>query len=812
MAAPSSVALTQWTMASTPAGATSLPQELSETLDWLPAQVPGTVAGALRAAGRLDLMNPAPLDAQDHWFHTRLDTEGPASLTFEGLATVAEIFLDGVCVGTSNSMYVPVTIDVPQAGRHSLDICFRAMAPLLDTRGPRARWRPRMVSPQTLRLWRMTFLGRMPGWCPPVHAIGPYRAVTLRQRAPAFELLDWSTRYEDGCGTLSVTLRAAEAQEAILSCDGREIALGRDGKIFSGTLSLPGVAPWWPHTHGTPTLHDVNVALDGRAHSLGRTGFRKIALDRGADGKGFAIRVNDVPVFCRGACWTSADVVSLDGTRAALEPLLAAARDANMNMIRVGGTMLYETDSFFDLCDEMGLLVWQDFALSNFDYPAKDEGWCTLLATEADALLTRTRRSAALAILCGGSEIWQQAAMLGLPESAWQSPQVDALLSDAVSRLRPDCAFVPNTPSGGALPFEPRQGVTHYYGVSAYMRPLRDARDAQVRFAAECLGFAHVPDDDVALEPDRAAIVQPCWSDRVPGDVGAVWYFEEVRNHYLRELFGVDPEALRREDPARYLAFSRATTVEIVEDVFASWRRTGSCTQGGLVWFLRDVVPGAGWGVIGFDGSPKPVWHGLRRAFRPVQVLLADEGLNGLDVHVVNETANAKAVTLKLTCLRDGTVPVMQASRDVTLAPRSSVALPATDLWGAFFDTAYAYRFGPPSHDVTIATLVDPANGEVLAQAFHHPLGRDVTPRDIGLAAELFEDDAGWALRVSTLSLALGVHVRDDHHLARDHWCHVAPGFPKIVRLAARRGHEAAPCGCVHALNSRAVISYGERA
>jgi beta-mannosidase len=130
---------------------------------------------------------------------------------------------------------------------------------------------------------------------------------------------------------------------------------------------------------------------------------------------------------------------------------------------------------------------------------------------------------------------------------------------------------------------------------------------------------------------------------------------------------------------------------------------------------LKDVVPGAGWGVIDASGRPKPAWHALRRAFRPVQVALTDEGLNGLAIHLNNETAETVQAKLTLRCLKDDAV-VMHRERDVELPPRSNQTLSSAELIGSFFDITWAYRFGPPALDITIIKL-----GE-LARAVHFPV------------------------------------------------------------------------------------------
>jgi len=125
--------------------------------------------------------------------------------------------------------------------------------------------------------------------------------------------------------------------------------------------------------------------------------------------------------------------------------------------------------------------------------------------------------------------------------------------------------------------------------------------------------------------------------------------------------------------------------------------------------------------VLDWRGEPKSA-HALKRAFRPVQLVLSDEGVDGLMLHFVNETAHPIAAVVTLKCLRDGRIGVMRAEKQVTLAPRSTTAIPDVEFWGAFFDKSYAYRFGPPSHDVTIATLR--ARGRTDCRGFSLPARR----------------------------------------------------------------------------------------
>lgn len=806
-----------WTLLVTEAGRYAGSNEVHRPAARIPAPVPGTVASALTAAGLFDPERPQPLHDKDAWYFRSLEGEakGPAILRFAGLATIAEVYVNDEPRLASDSMYHAYDLDLVLTGHDEIAICFRALEPHLDKRGPRARWRPQMMDHQGLRLIRTTPLGHMPGWCPEIHPVGPYRPISLIRpsKHAISELATHAGLDVNGNGRLSVSFALeGDANDLRLSCAGHDTRLqfNDDGK-WTAELSLPAIEPWWPRTHGEPKLYDARLTIDGQSHSLGLVGFRRIEIDRGPDGRGFGLVVNGEPVFCRGAVWTNAEILRLPGAAEDYAPWLTLAAEAGMNMIRIGGTMTYESADFFRLCDRLGLLVWQDLMFANFDYPTADEAFAASVGREMHQFLDFIQGSPSLAVLCGGSEVYQQGAMLGLPERTWKSSFYEETLPVLAAQGRPDVPYVANSPCGGAMPFSPNEGVTHYYGVGAYCRPLKDARRAEVRFAAESLAFAHVP-QQATLDAHLpvAPVHDPRWKARVPRDRGASWDFEDIRDHYLQDLYRLDPARLRREDPTRYLDLSRAVTGEVVTETYAEWRRVASTCKGALVWTLQDLAPGPGWGVIASTGEPKPVWYALKRAFRPVQVNLTDEGTNGLDIHVLNETALDLDLVVELTCLRDGRQPVVSGRRSLTAPARGSLRIPATDLFGAFFDTTYAFRFGPPSHDVTVARLIEPETGRLVAEAHHFPLGRDKAMHDAAVEAVVEEENGRWFVGLSTPVFAQSVHFEVEGYRPEDDWFHLAPGASRCIALIPRDGIAAGqrPAGMVTHLGSRRATTF----
>ena len=803
-----------WRMASTVPGAWATPTDIDPAGEWCEAIVPGTVAATLRAHGLWSEDAPTPLHDRDHWYRLALDVAGRRRLRFDGLATVAEVYLDGVEILRVSSMFLAHEVDVDLAPGMELAIVFRSLTRALDRLKPkRARWRPRLIPEQRLRAVRTTLLGHMPGWCPPIDMVGPFRPITISDPStdPIRDVrLDATWDGLDGHLKARLVFEEPTAPAtARLLCAGCEtrLTLDADGALV-GEVALAGIEPWWPATHGSPTLHEVEAEIDGVRFALGRVGFRSITVDRGPDSKGFGLVVNGVPIFVRGSVWVPTDMVGLAGDRAAYEGELTRVRDAGLNMVRVPGIGTYESDAFHDLCDELGLLVWQDLMFANFDYPAADPDFVALVRAEGAQVARRLAGHPSSAVVCGGSEITQQAAMMGLPPASWGNALFDDVLPAVVAAQAPGLPWVRSTPDGGSMPFVADTGVTHYYGVGAYGRPLDDARRANVRFAAECLAFACVPEEKTVAE--RLAVPpvhSPAWKAGVPRDMGAGWDFEDVREIYERMVFGVDPAALRYDDPERHLDVARATVAHVIEETLREWRRPGSTCRGALVFTHRDPKNGAGWGLVDALGRPKSAFHALARASAPIAVILSDEGVNGLDVHLVNDTAVAVRGRLELVALADGHRPVVSGTRDVEIPPRGSLSFAATDLFGAFFDTTRAYRFGPAAHDLTHAKLVG-SDGEILAEAFHRPPGRPIAKKRTGLAARVERSGDDWDLVVACDEAVTSVVVSDENFTCADGF-HMAPG-EKRLRLTRRpeAPADAVPDGHVRALDARERATY----
>jgi len=796
-----------WEVACTSPGACAGPGDLDGLgLEWTPAQVPGTAAGAVGADGR-------DFDAQDWWFRCRFDAGDPSQteLRLDGVATVSEVYLNGKRILESESMFTSHRVDVGgrlAATANDLVIACRSLAPLLTKRRrPSARWRTRVVNAGNLRWYRTMMFGRSPGFAPGPAPVGPWRPVSLGAPDPLAGLRV-RARVVGRDGIVTLTAPGAGG------LDGYEVRLGESRAPLARETELVvrDAALWWPHTHGDPALYTLEILRGDEVAATRRIGFRALGWADDIARDGLDLQVNGIPVWLRGAVWTPADLVSMAPSPETLRALLARVRDAGMNMVRVVGTGAYEPPAFFDLCDELGILVWQDLMFGNLDYPVSDPAFRAGVLREAAAVLDDVAGRPCLAVVCGNNEVEQQPAMMGLDPALGRDSLWDEELAALVLESSAGCAYVRSTPCGGALPFHANAGVTHYFGVSGYFEPPAAARRADVRFASECLAFANVPDDV------EVPVHHPDWKAGVPRDagtgwdLGAGWDFDDVRDWYLRFLYGVDPVALRRSDLMRYLELSRHASGEVMAEVMGDWRREASPCRGALVLWLKDMLAGAGLGVLDHRGAPKVAYHYLRRALAPVAVWMTDEEVNGVDVHVANDRPDELDARLRVALYRDGATRVAEAETELRLAGHETRRLSVEAMVGSFVDAAWAYRFGPPAQHAIVATLAtgEPANASsgggstrggstgsgssadgMLSQSFFFPAGRPIerrTAAELGLSVSATGD----ALRFETERLVYGVRISAPGFTPLDDAFSVEPGAGRTVALR-RDDAEARP-------------------
>lgn len=786
-----------WECSALPVNAVGNPAELEDLtarggVTWMPASVPGTAADALvRAGAPIEAVASRNFDGEDWWFRTGFTEAlelGSYILRLEGLATIAEVWADDELVSTSASMFERREVDLKTPPR-ALCVCFRALEPLLVSRRPRPRWKTPRVPNLGLRWFRTSLTGRLRGGVDTPAIIGPWKPITLhKRRAVELESIVLNSEMDADVGVVRVegVLRSIDGAPEGCVLDVGEtrvsaatVAVGDGGHRFKAEVRIAGVARWWPNGYGAQRCYQVRLvcsAAEAEMVLFERTiGFRTVRQASAEDG--FRLVVNDVDVFCRGA--VIADVSISDPAQGGgeMRSHLSRLAGSGVTMVRIPGETVWPSEAFYDLCDELGLLVWQDCMLSSFDPPA-DDGFVRVFCDEVESNLLRAQAHPSVAVISGGSEIEQSATYAGLGRDQRHVEMLHRDVAKIVAKVLPGVVFVANSPIGGALNTHPRSGVAHYFGVGAYRRELTDFRMSDVRFAAECLAFAAVPERQ-SLRKEFGIVVPALecddWMLGVPRDVGADWDFEQVRDHYVELLFRVGAASLRRDDPDRYLELGRATVAHLVTSAFSEWRRPASRCAGALVYTSRDSMRGPGFGLVDAIGEPKSGLYALAATCGSIAVLATDEGLSGVDLHFLNDAGEHVCGRARVRVFDiDGRL-VEEADRDVAVEPHSGVTISCDDLLGGFRDLTWAYRFGRRLYDTLLVDWT--ANdGTLLGQCTFLLNGQARSREELGMQALVeCSVDGTMNVTVTTQRLAQWVSIDVPGYRPSLSWFHLAP-------------------------------------
>ena len=654
---------------------------------WLPASVPGTAHGALLAAGRI----PDPFygrnEAEVRWVAERRwvwrlvfdagEFAAREDLVFEGLDTYCSVWLNGERLLSSDNMFVPHRVPVRERlkpGQNELLLCFEP--PLAQARaveavhGKRALW-----NGDSARLHARKAQYHFGwDWGPELLTSGPWRAV--RRHSWSARIADVVCRTNVDVAARRATLQvAAEVQGAgaglrcvvdLLDPEGRNVA-SRDlpAGQAQATLEVTDAQLWWPRDLGEQPLYTLRVQLRSGdtvvAEDCRRIGLRTLRLVQapveGEAGSSFHFEVNGQDVFAGGANWIPDDNLLERITPARYRERVAQAAAANMNMLRIWGGGVYEHEAFYEACDELGLLVWQDFMFACGLYPA-NEAFVASVRAEAEAAVKRLRHHACLALWCGNNEDYMLAESVGLAGPGVPADRFEArviyeqLLPAVCAALDPDRPYWPGspfTPGEGAKSSDATVGDRHSWEVwHQQMLPYQRYGDVQARFVSE-FGMQSHPSLAVlesVLPPDErfpeSRTMQ--WHNKAGSAAGpdghrrlSVYQADNLRaastlaGHVYATQF-VQAEAMR----VAYQDFRRR------------WLRPGARAVGGaLVWQLNDCWPVTSWALIDSAGTVKPAWHAVRRALSPVAVAVRLEA-GAARLAVMNSGRAARDLTLAL--------------------------------------------------------------------------------------------------------------------------------------------------------------------
>lgn len=678
------------------------------------------------------------------------------ALVVSMLDTVAEIAVNGVAVLASDSMFRSHRVDlsgVLRVGENEIAITFRSPAAEAARRQaaqpyfvPFSANNTPIPNGNMLRKPQCDFGW---DWNIALATFGLYGDLRLEPLGDRVVSVLVAQRHGTGVARVGVEVRVEGVGDAVrLSLCGQSVEAAVQGGVARAEIVVRNPVLWWPAGQGAQPLHDLVVEFGGaRAHR--RIGLRDMALITQADAAGLGLKfaVNGRDIFAKGANWIPADALAGRITPAAVRGLLQSAVDANMNMIRVWGGGRYEPDWFYDLCDELGLMVWQDFMFSCHIYPA-DQGFLADVAGEVAEQALRLHHHACLALWCGDNELI--GALTWFPETRANRDRylvgydrlnrtIEAALKGAV----PDAVWWPSSPSPGPMDFgdawhDDSKGDMHFWSVWHEGRDFDHYRDVSPRFCSE-FGFQSYPSMDVIrrfADPADFNIAAPVMESHQK-NAGGNARIAETMFRYFR--FPVDFE--------NFVYLSQVQQGLAIKMAVTHWRSLKPHCMGALIWQLNDTWPVCSWSSLDHGGGWKLLHHMARAFFAPVFVSAVPVA-GAIELRCVNDAAPMRLRVVAHAVAMDGSArPLGEAEVEVGSSAAVAMVLPEGALTPAEM----------------LAYVWSDAEGALIGRDSFAPRpykAYDLLPP--GLTHQVMAAGEGWSITVTCDALALFVALEAD--------------------------------------------------
>jgi beta-mannosidase len=688
---------------------------------WIDVEAPGDVYLALHAAGRIpdpfgDRAEKACAWVKDREWWWRADFEAPhiahdqrLILEFEGLDTFATIWLNGETIGRSENMFRAVRLDVTalvRQGKNSLAVCFRPTSSAVkDLEMPTWPIIGDAIKDSKRNFIRKAQFGWGWDWGPCLPTVGIWKPVSLRAETSAalrtvkFTTLEISPTRDRAKVSVEIEVEVfgtVEALKADIALFGGAAGEHIEGKVilkngrgrFEATVENPKL--WWTPELGEPHRYDLQIAVkaDGQVveHREIKVGIRTIALDRSADpdepgASFFRFVLNGVPIFARGVCWIPASSFVAAVDEAHYRRLLEAAVEANMNMVRVWGGGVYEHDAFYDLCDELGLLVWQDFMFACAPYPEHDPVFVENVVAEVRYQIERLRNHPSLALWCGNNEAQVVQGFMNAVKKRNDPLAGDLFYStkmpEAVAALDPTTPFWPGSPFGGPNANSMIAGDVHDWTVWHGMPPVPvDRAIGKFDLSPESVAYTRYAEDMGRFISEygiQAAPVMETLTRCLPEDqrsLGSEGLLNRIKDHpknkvdaMLVSVTGL-PATIEQ-----YVDYTQITQAEGLKFGIEHFRRRKPHCSGSLIWQFNDCWPGISWSLIDYYGFAKASYFYVRRAYARVMASFKAMDDGAVELWIVNDTLNSIDTDVEIALKAFGGGTVWSESTTASVGP-----------------------------------------------------------------------------------------------------------------------------------------------
>ncbi|MBL4805661.1 MAG: glycoside hydrolase family 2 protein [Rhodobacteraceae bacterium] len=472
--------------------------------------------------------------------------------------------------------------------------------------------------------------------------------------------------HEDGQVDLTITVsldNVVDGQDYKIEIDGQSLTGQVSGGSISGTICIESPKIWWPAGLGEQPLYDLEVTV-GPQLAVRKIGLRTIKLLTEKDAKGaeFTFEVNEHRTFARGANWIPADALSGRISQEETRDLLQSAVNVNMNMIRVWGGGRYEADWFYDMCSEMGLMIWQDFMFSCNLYPS-DKEFLDDVTLEVRDQVARLSHHACLALWCGDNELigalgWFETSINNRDRYLVGYDRLNRSIENTLKETDPSAVWWPSSPSPGPMNFgdawhDDSSGDMHYWAVWHEGKSFDNYRDINPRFCSE-FGFQSFPSMNIIRKftDDKDLNIGSPIMESHQKNAGGNARIAETMFRYFRFPEGFE----------NFVYLSQVQQGLAMQTAVEYWRSIKPHCMGALYWQLNDTWPTMSWSGLNHGGDWKSMHHMAKNFFQPVTVSIIPDGDN-LKVVAVNDCLDAQEVEVTLVLLSlDGSTTILQSA------------------------------------------------------------------------------------------------------------------------------------------------------
>jgi beta-mannosidase len=609
-----------------------------------------------------------------------------ADLVIDGLDTVAEVAINGVPVLSAANSFRRFRVAAKglKAGQNAIAITFRSATRAADAlqaampfRIPYAVQNCPIPNGNMLRKVACDFGW---DWNLAVAPFGLYGRIALEPLGDRIDHVIVTQTHEAGRVQVVAEVHTTAQDAAATLCGQTRTTKAQNG-VARLEFDIADPVLWWPAGLGAQALHALEITA-GTATATRRIGLRRLDLvsEPDAAGRSFGFRVNGHPVFARGSNWIPADALAGRITPEATRALLQSAVDANQNMIRVWGGGRYEPDWFYDLCDELGLMVWQDFMFACNLYPSTPD-FLSEVDAEVRDVVARLNHHACLALWCGDNELigaltWFDESRKDRDRYLVSYDRLNRTIETALKAVTPGANWWPSSPSPGPLAFgdawhDDSSGDMHFWSVWHEGRDFDHYRDVKPRFCSE-FGFQSYPSMSAIrrfADPADFNIAAPVIESHQK-NAGGNARIAETMFRYFRFPVGFE----------NFVYLSQVQQGLAIKTAVDYWRSLKPHCMGALYWQLNDTWPVASWSSLDHGGGWKLLHHMARRFFSPVNVVAVPDAV-GFRMIAINDTTGTVGVGADIAGLStDGRIRAISVLHDgfggdIAVGPDATVEL-----------------------------------------------------------------------------------------------------------------------------------------